>query len=134
MAGGALHSLLMPPRFTLHEITMDCLDVDLVAGFWARLLGAEPRELLSGWRRLGPLTDGGPVLNFQPVPQPKQGKSRMHLDLLTDDMSDAIEEVVRLGGRELGQRHVYDEGAVVVMADPEDHEFCLVQYVQQGLE
>ncbi len=27
-----------------------------------------------------------------------------------------------------GERHDYDEGAVVVMADPEGHEFCHVQY------
>jgi len=27
-----------------------------------------------------------------------------------------------------GERHDYDESAVVVMADSEGHEFCLVQY------
>lgn len=27
-----------------------------------------------------------------------------------------------------GERHDYDEGVVLVMQDPEDHEFCLVQY------
>ncbi|MEV0158221.1 VOC family protein [Micromonospora sp. NPDC050686] len=36
--------------------------------------------------------------------------------------------VINLGGRFTGERHDYDEGVVVVMADPEDHEFCLVQY------
>jgi predicted enzyme related to lactoylglutathione lyase len=128
----ALDSLLVLPRFTLHEITMDCLDAELVATFWSRLLGAELREPLPGWKRLGPLTDGGPVLNFQPVPEPKVGKSRMHLDLLTDDLTGAIRRVVELGGRELAERHVYEEGTVSVMADPEGHEFCLVQYTHAG--
>jgi len=40
----------------------------------------------------------------------------------------AIAEVERRGGSDLGQRHEYDEGVVVVVADPEGNEFCLVQY------
>ncbi len=40
----------------------------------------------------------------------------------------AMTTVINLGGRFTGERHDYDEGVVVVMADPEDHEFCLVQY------
>jgi hypothetical protein len=87
----------MTPRFTLHEITMDCLDVQQVADFWAALMSAEHRESMAGWRRLGPMTEGGLSLNFQPVPEPKQGKSRMHLDVLTDDLTAAIERVVQLG-------------------------------------
>jgi hypothetical protein len=35
---------------------------------------------------------------------------------------------ITLGGRFTGERHDYDEGAVVVMADPEGNEFCLVHY------
>lgn len=112
----------------LHEITVDCVDVTLVAEFWATLLGAELREPLPGWRRLGPLTQGGPVLNFQPVPEPKRGKNRVHLDFRTDDLAEAVRRIVELGGSETGERHDYDEGTVVVMCDPEGHEFCLVEY------
>ena len=118
----------MSPSFVLHEITVDCVNVPLVAEFWSDLLGADLREPLPGWRRLGPLTYGGPVLNFQPVPEPKRGKNRVHLDLLTDDLGGAVRRVVELGGKDLGERHDYDEGAVVVVADPEGHEFCLVQH------
>ena len=59
------------------------------------------------------------------------GKSPVHLDFLTDDLNAAIATVVRLGGRELGARHENDEGTVVVMADPEGHEFCLVEYATE---
>ena len=118
----------MRPGFRLHEITIDCSDVATVATFWAEVFGAELREPLPGWRRLGPLTDCGPVLNFQPVPEPKHGKARIHLDLLTDDLPAAVRRVTELGGTETGERHDYDEGSVVVMADPEGHEFCLVQH------
>ncbi|HVA06499.1 MAG TPA: VOC family protein [Acidimicrobiales bacterium] len=112
----------------LHEITIDCMDVARVGAFWAALLGSELHEPMPGWLRLGPLSEGGPLLNFQPVPEPKQGKSRVHLDLLTDDLDRAIARVVALGGFDTGERHHYDEGTVVVLADPERTEFCVVAY------
>ncbi len=112
----------------LHEITIDCVDVARVGGFWAALLGGELYEPISGWLRLGPSSKGGPLLNFQPVPKPKQGKSRVHLDLLTDDLEPAIARVVALGGHDTGERHEYDEGTVVVLTDPESTEFCVVAY------
>ena len=121
------------PKIELAEITVDCRDPQLVGSFWSALLGAPLRVPLDGWLRLGPLTEGGPVLNFQPVPEPKQGKARLHLDLATDDLQAAVATVVELGGRDLEQRHEYDEGTVTVMADPEGHEFCLVQHTTPGL-
>lgn len=55
--------------------------------------------------------------------------SAVTFDCVTvDDVNDAIELVTALGGLPTGERHDYAEGAVVVMADPEGHEFCLVQY------
>jgi predicted enzyme related to lactoylglutathione lyase len=65
---------------------------------------------------------------FLKVPEPKAGKVRIHLDVTVDDVEEAIELVTRLGGQTTGERHDYEEGAVVVTADPEGHEFCLVQY------
>ena len=113
------------PTFALAEITVDCSDPHRVAAFWQSLLGGELAGPMDGWLRLGPLTPGGPVINFQPVPEPKTGKTRIHLDLWTDDLAAAIAEIEKLGGRDIGERHDYDEGSVVVMADPEGHEFCV---------
>ena len=113
-------------RLRLHEITIDCQDVLTVARFWTELLGGELSEPLPGWRRLS--AEGRPMLNFQPVPEPKVGKARVHLDLLTDDLAATLDRVVALGGRETGERHEYDEGTVVVLADPEGTEFCVCQY------
>jgi predicted enzyme related to lactoylglutathione lyase len=58
----------------------------------------------------------------------RTGKVRIHLDITVDDLDEGMKEVIDLGGRFTGQRHDYDEGVVVVMADPDGHEFCLVQY------
>jgi hypothetical protein len=120
------------PSLVLEEITIDCTEVEAVARFWSSMLGAELRVPRDGWLRLGPLTDDRPVINFQPVPEPKRGKARLHLDLWTIDLDQAIALVENLGGRSLDQRHVYNEGTVVVMADPEVHEFCLVGSTLEG--
>jgi predicted enzyme related to lactoylglutathione lyase len=116
----------MQSTFTLSGITLDCQDVEATAGFWSELLAAPLQESLPGWRRLGPLTPGGPVLTFQPVPEAKQGKVRLHLDLQVDDLPAAIARVQRLGGRSLDEVHEYEEGTVAVLADVEGNEFCLV--------
>jgi predicted enzyme related to lactoylglutathione lyase len=99
-----------------------------VAQFWSVLLGREPGPSQEGWVYLGHRGDAQPRLVFQPVPEPKSGKVRIHLDVTVEDIDDAIDVATALGGRFTGERHDYDEGVVVVMADPEDHEFCMVQY------
>jgi predicted enzyme related to lactoylglutathione lyase len=109
-------------------VTFDCRDPHLVARFWSALLGREPGPSQDGWVYLGQRGDPQPRLVFQPVSEPKMGKVRIHLDVTVDDIAEAIGVVTALGGRFTGERHDYDEGVVVVMADPEDHEFCLVQY------
>lgn len=60
----------------------------------------------------------------------KSTEVRIHLDLQVDDIDAGRRQVEDLGGRRSGARHDYDEGVVLVMLDPEDHEFCLVQYFQ----
>jgi predicted enzyme related to lactoylglutathione lyase len=109
-------------------VTIDCTDPERVARFWSALLGREPGPSMEGWVYLGERGDPQPRLVFQPVPEPKQGKVRVHLDVTVDDIGEAMRTVQKLGGRPTGERHDYEDGVVVVMTDPEDHEFCLVQY------
>ena len=69
---------------------------------------------------------GDPALTFQPVSEPKVGKTRVHLDLRTDDLAAGLARVRALGGDWTGVVHVYDDGTVAVMADQEGTEFCLL--------
>jgi len=110
------------------SVTIDCLDPKRVARFWSALLGREPGPSHEGWVYLGGRGDPQPRLVFQPVPEPQTGKVRIHLDIAVDDIDEAMTVVINLGGRHTGDQHDYDEGVVVVMADPEGHQFCLVQY------
>ncbi len=108
-------------------VTVDCVDVERVAGFWGALLDRPRGPALPGWVSLGRPGDPQPCLSFQPVTEPKRGKVRLHLDVEVDDIDQGITQVTALGGRFTGERHDYGEGVVVVMTDPEDHEFCLIR-------
>ncbi|MFE3194398.1 VOC family protein [Nocardia sp. NPDC059240] len=109
-------------------VTVDCVNVERVAGFWSALLDRPGGPSEPGWVYLGEPGDAQPRLIFQPVREPKAGKVRLHLDVAVDEIERGMAQVVELGGRSTGERHDYPEGVVVVMADPEGHEFCLVQY------
>jgi predicted enzyme related to lactoylglutathione lyase len=109
------------------EVTLDCIDVDRAVAFWSGLLAihiAQPG--LPGWARTAPTVAGGPVLNFQPVSEPKREKTRVHLDVWADDMDAAVDWIRTHGGHYTGESHVYEEGTVAVMVDTEGTEFCLV--------
>jgi predicted enzyme related to lactoylglutathione lyase len=113
-------------------VTIDCTDPIRLAAFWGTLLGLPSSEPLPGWVRLGSLGQATPAINFQPVPEPKAGKVRTHLDVRVDNIDDALLAVIELGGRSLNQRYDYDEGIVMTMADPEGNEFCIVEYFVSG--
>ncbi|WP_091532245.1 VOC family protein [Microlunatus soli] len=117
----------MPNRWA--SITVDCADPDRLAAFWGTLLDlpADP-DPLPGWAGLARDRPPLPRINFQPVTEPKRAKVRIHLDVAVDDIDRGIAQVLELGGAATGERHDYDEGVVVVMADPEGNEFCLVEY------
>ena len=104
-----------------------------MGAFWTALLGGELFEPMPGWRRLERSTESRPLLNFQPVPETKQGKSRVHLDLLTEDLDAAVARVAALGGRETA-RHEYDAGTVAVLTEPGGHRVlrCRLRHLTDG--
>ncbi|MYR27249.1 MULTISPECIES: VOC family protein [unclassified Streptomyces] len=109
-------------------VTADCLDVERVAAFWSALLDRPRGPSMPGWIHLGHVDDAQPCLVFQPVPEPRRDKVRPHLDVAVDDITTGIAQVLALGGGETGERHEYEEGVVVIMTDPEGHEFCLSRF------
>lgn len=109
-------------------LTVDCVDPARLAAFWGALLDRDPEPGLPGWAQLAARHDHEPRINFQPVPEPKRGKVRIHLDVTVDDIDMATDRVLALGGRDTGERYEYPEGTVVVLNDPEGNEFCIVQY------
>ncbi len=64
-----------------------------------------------------------PAWYFEKVPELKQAKNRMHLDLVDPDRS-AVERLVGLGASVVAE-HQIGNHRWTVMQDPEGNEFCV---------
>ena len=119
---------------TIHNITFDCRDAKAQAMFWAAVTGgtALERDATPGHVEYAvhSATPGMPRLYFTTVPEPKQGKNRLHLDVVPSDAGQSDDwqqtELARLVG--LGATVLPDQPPGVgwiILADPEGNEFCL---------
>jgi Glyoxalase-like domain len=135
------------------QVTFDAHDPQRLAEFWATALDYVPEPPPPGftsWAEFATAHDiprdqwraavvdpagHGPRLFFQPVPEGKTAKNRMHLDVdagvgVTDPalrraaIADHVERLVAAGASRLRE---VDEmfGYCVVMQDPEGNEFCV---------
>ena len=68
----------------------------------------------------------GVVLAFQRVPEDKQVKNRLHLDIRSADIEADTRRAVGLGASPIGSVVTDDVGRFQVLADPEGNEFCFV--------
>lgn len=108
------------------HIVVDCRDPERVAAFWSAALGTPIQYRWHQYVMLAPIHEGHPGFAFQGVPEDKQGKNRVHLDLQVDDLDTAQAAIEALGGTLLQENH-QDPVVVRVMADPEGNELCLVK-------
>jgi hypothetical protein len=143
------------------QLTIDCTDARRLVPFWAEALGYQPADPPAGfasWKEwylsLGEPDDGlphedwvdrlvdprgvGPRIWFQPVPEPKTVKNRLHLDLKVSGGRDVpietrrqrvdakVERLTALGGTVLRTTDAPESGSYyIVMQDPEGNEFCV---------
>jgi hypothetical protein len=124
----------------LADIVIDCARPAGLARFWAAALDGYDiapydDEELERLRSIGnadveddpsvlvEATFDRPRLWFQRVPETKQLKNRVHLDLRADDLDREITRLTALGATVMNDQPVAD---LVVMRDPEGNEFCLL--------
>jgi hypothetical protein len=124
----------------IHDVVFDCAHPASLARFWAAALDgyevapyddAELERLRSRGitdpeddpcvlvERPGKL----PRVWFQRVPEGKQVKNRVHLDLRCDDLDAEVARLIGLGARPLDDQP--DNPDLVALADPEANEFCV---------
>jgi Glyoxalase-like domain len=123
----------------IRTITFDCRNPYLLAGFWSQVTGFgenpddtnhpdDPEGVL-----LAP--DGSFALLFIGVPEAKQVKNRVHLDLAPpspDQRDEEVRRIVALGATIVDDRRKPDGTGWVVLADPEGNEFCVERGVSGG--
>lgn len=115
-------------------LTIDCSDPRLLAEFWSQALGweidfADAHEIAIS--AAGDQSDAVPDLLFLRVPDAKQVKNRLHLDLRPDDRDAEVARLESLGASRVEIGQVGDE-SWVVMADPEGNEFCILRAQAAG--
>ena len=112
----------------LSNITIDCADVLLVARFWSAVLERPLEERSSEYFASIGGTDPGrsePAWYFAKVPEAKQAKNRVHVDVTTPD-PDAVTRLLALGATVIGEHEVPGGShRWTVMQDPEGNEFCV---------
>lgn len=140
------------------QVTFDCADPGALAAFWCEVFGyqlqppppgfASWNDALAAWgvppeqrnsrsAALPPWGEQGPRLFFQRVPEGKNAKNRVHLDVRAapgadgDERMRALEdEATRLVGVGATRVRRTDpdgrmETGFIVLQDPEGNEFCL---------
>ncbi len=122
-----------------YSVVVDCADVAAQVRWWGEALGWQlvyeaadeavivPPHALTKADSI-PVEEHGPGLVFVSVPEGKEIKNRLHLDLAPRAHDDQAVEVARL--ESLGAKRVQvgqpTDAGFIVMADPEGNEFCVL--------
>jgi predicted enzyme related to lactoylglutathione lyase len=110
----------------LRSLCFDASDPRSLARFWASLLHW---EISDDGVTLRPGDDTGFEMRFAPTQSPKSGPNQLHFHLTSTSLEDQQQTAARatsLGARpvDFGQR---PEEGHLVLADPEDNEFCVIE-------
>jgi hypothetical protein len=104
------------PAYRTYELTVDTHDPEAQARWWAEVFGVQPT---SGGKEYWSIHDipGMPFesIVFDPVPEPKTVKNRIHWDVYGD-----AGDLVTRGATMLAELPRW-----TVLADPEGNEFCV---------
>jgi predicted enzyme related to lactoylglutathione lyase len=106
------------------QTIVDAKDPAALGRWWSQALGWVVVDDTTEDYEIRPSPDRLPGLLFVPVPEPKSGKNRLHLDFRPDDRDAEVERLLLLGATlvDVGQ----GEQSWVVLADPEGNEFCVL--------
>jgi len=121
----------------LHPIglVLDCHDPQRLAGFWSEALGYVNLGEAGTYVLLMDTDEQGPKLLLQGVPEAKEVKNRMHLDIDVVDIEAEASRLEALGARRVESEPMHEHGTNwILMADPEGNEFCVCDGGQSQAE
>jgi hypothetical protein len=125
----------------IRTITIDCKEPHPLSLFWSQVTGfgekPDDPNLPEQDEAFLLAPEGTPNLLFIQVPEGKQVKNRVHLDVVPPDFGPAARDaelarILDLGATVAWDQRRPDGTGWVVLADPEGNEFCLEYRVQPG--
>jgi catechol 2,3-dioxygenase-like lactoylglutathione lyase family enzyme len=118
------------------DLRIQCLCIETIdparlASFWQSALGwrrtyEQTNEVVLEPPAASPEDGVVPDLLFLRVPEEKQGKNRLHLDLRPRDQAGEVARLEAAGARRVDVGQGAD-ASWVVMADPDGNEFCVLR-------
>jgi hypothetical protein len=117
----------------ISHTSVDCRDAYALAAWWRTVLDyiGDPDDPDSPGDEecLIQSRDRAHRLLFIQVPEPKQGKNRIHFDLFprSGSRDEELERLIGLGAEPVADRRNPDGTGWVVLADPEGNEFCILR-------
>jgi predicted enzyme related to lactoylglutathione lyase len=111
-------------------VIVDCHDPRRQAEWWAQVLDHEVNQRNPDEFQVSDPAGAGGSLYFMKVPEPKAGKNRLHLDLVTPGSMEAeVARLVAAGAQVVEVRQdptsLDNPDTWTVMRDPEGNEFCV---------
>jgi len=110
------------------SIVIRCFEFDKMLAFWQEALHYVPRDPAnSGWVVLRDPNGRGPNISLDQCPDKPTGKrSRLHLDLYTENQKMEVERLIGLGAVRYPWRYRSHDD-FVVLQDPDGNLFCVVE-------
>ncbi len=126
-----------------YTVVVDSHDLHAQARWWAEVMdwqlvyeADDEAVIIPSWvtpegMQEVPWERQGPGMVFVPVPEGKEVKNRLHIDLAphtSQDRDAEIQRLLDLGARrvQVGQDETEAEVTWTVLADPEGNEFCVL--------
>jgi len=117
----------------ISHTSFDAIDAYAQSVFWGRVLGfagdPDHPDAPGDEECLIVSPDGSQRLLFIEVPEPKQVKNRLHLDLVpaAGTRDEELARLCELGASTVSDLREPDGLGWVVLADPEGNEFCILR-------
>ena len=106
------------------QVVIDSQRADDIAAFWSALLERPVMDGANQFFAMIPASEDRsfPALMFLAVPEPRQVKNRMHLDLVATDLPAEVERAVAFGATKVAD---FDEYGTkwTTLTDPEGNVF-----------
>ncbi len=109
---------------SIAQIVIDCGNAEKLAGFWSAVL---ERPIEDGANQYFATLPGTPSLMLLAVPEGKQSKNRVHIDLGPAPETDwraELDRILALGATQVSEHEEYGL-RWVCLQDPEGNEFDL---------
>lgn len=117
-------------HFYVGSVVIDVNDIEVMRDFWQEALGYVQDHASDDWVKLTDPKEKGVTVSLQLVPERREGKNRLHLDLYAEDQMAEVTRLEGLGARrERGPKEGED---FVVLADPEGNLFCVIDQSATG--